>query len=92
MAEAKRDEVPLPEPHGYVGACNQYCIQPKDSPLMWEKLNRWTADQLREYGRQCVQAERERCARVVEQFPHWLGNQGRAEIAAAIRSQNLIKE
>lgn len=81
VAEAKRDEVPLPEkvvvdrhlPTGVV-------------------IYAYTDDQLREYGRQRVQAERERCARVVEQFPHWLGNQGRAEIAAAIRSQNLIKE
>lgn len=60
----------------------------------------YTADQMRHYAEANVAAERERwaaelaravadererCAALVEQFPHWLGNQGRSEIAAAIR-------
>ena len=31
-------------------------------------------------------AERERCALVINSYPHWLGNQAKAEIAAKIRS------
>ena len=31
-------------------------------------------------------AERERCARVINSYPHWLGNQAKTEIAAKIRS------
>jgi len=30
--------------------------------------------------------ERERCAKVVEDFPYWLGRQGRIDVAAAIRA------
>lgn len=32
-----------------------------------------------------VEAEREACAKLVEEFPHWLGNTGRSEIATALR-------
>ena len=31
--------------------------------------------------------EREQCANVVETFPHWLGENGRREIADAIRAR-----
>lgn len=56
---AATDTMPaLPEPHGYVGACNHYCLQPKDSPLMPEKLNRWTAHQVRAYGDQRAEQAR----------------------------------
>lgn len=40
----------------------------------------------RSYAAAQVAEERERCAKVVEEFPHWLGKQGRKEIAAAIRA------
>lgn len=35
-----------------------------------------------------AQHERERAAKVVETFPHWLGDQGRRDIAAAIRNSD----
>jgi hypothetical protein len=34
-----------------------------------------------------VQAEREACAQVVEEYPHWLGMTAKAEIANAIRNR-----
>jgi hypothetical protein len=34
-----------------------------------------------------VEAEREACAQVVEEYPHWLGMTAKAEIANAIRNR-----
>jgi hypothetical protein len=34
-----------------------------------------------------VQAEREACAKVIEEYPHWLGMTAKAEIANAIRNR-----
>ena len=90
QTEAKRDEVPLPEPVGIVVVGTQ-------------ALRAFTADQLREYGRQCAQAERERCAQVCDEISRVAGDEkyshsatvryeGGPIFAAAIRSQNLIKE
>jgi hypothetical protein len=42
----------------------------------------YTASQMREHEARVV----EMCAKLVEEFPHWLGNTGRREIATAIRS------
>jgi hypothetical protein len=36
--------------------------------------------------REAVQSEREACAQVVEEYPHWLGMTAKAEIANAIRA------
>lgn len=51
MPEAKRDEVPLPEPVGRVFHDGSEFEDPWVSTL-----DAYTADQLREYGRQCAQA------------------------------------
>jgi hypothetical protein len=37
--------------------------------------------------REAVLAEREACAQVVEEYPHWLGMTAKAEIANAIRNR-----
>jgi hypothetical protein len=37
--------------------------------------------------REAVLAEREACAQVVEEYPHWLGMTAKAEIANAIRAR-----
>jgi hypothetical protein len=37
--------------------------------------------------REAVEAEREACAQVVEEYPHWLGMTAKAEIANAIRNR-----
>lgn len=39
-------------------------------------------------GGLAVLAERERCANVVEAFPHWLGENGKREIVDAIRMRS----
>jgi hypothetical protein len=40
--------------------------------------------------REAVLAEREACAQVVEEYPHWLGMTAKAEIANAIRARGNI--
>lgn len=64
----------------------------KDAESIHKRINTRHVQQLLD---ECIQAvvlaERERCAKVVEEFPHWLGNQGRKEIAEAIRSQSNEK-
>ena len=35
-----------------------------------------------------TEAEREDCAKVVEEFKHWIGRQAKYEIAAAIRARS----
>jgi len=37
--------------------------------------------------REAVEAEREACAQVVEEYPHWLGMTAKAEMANAIRTR-----
>jgi hypothetical protein len=37
--------------------------------------------------RKAVQREREACAKVVEDYPHWIGLTAKAEISNAIRSR-----
>lgn len=39
-----------------------------------------------------VLAEREACAKLVEEFPHWLGNTGRREIATALRLRSNARD
>jgi hypothetical protein len=45
----------------------------------------FTCEAMRAYGQQCAEAERERCAQIVEQHNPGL-RMNRADIAAAIRS------
>lgn len=66
---------------------------------MWQDGDRWftpgklaldvSTAQLARFAALVEAAERERCACIVRDFPHWLGSNGKAEIVAVIRA---IKE
>jgi len=49
----------------------------------------YTADQMRAYAAEQVAAERERCAQVVRDFPHWLGAQAKRELLLALKPNAL---
>ena len=44
----------------------------------------YSATQMRDYGSECVAAERARMKAAIEAFPHWLGPQGKRELLAAL--------
>jgi hypothetical protein len=47
----------------------------------------FTGKQLIEYAKLVAQAEREACAKVIENYPTWLGKTAKTEISNAIRAR-----
>jgi hypothetical protein len=68
------DEVKLPEPVGWMHRqgnhteLSESTLQSDEFERGWTQAPLYTADQLREYARAAVLAERERCAMVCEGF------------------------
>ena len=52
-----------------------------------EEIPGYTAEQMLAWGKANAEAEREACAKLIEEYPHWLGTVGKREIAAAIRAR-----
>lgn len=52
-----------------------------------EEIPGYTAEQMLAWGKATAEAEREACAKVVQDHPFWLGNKAKQEITAAIRAR-----
>jgi hypothetical protein len=50
-------------------------------------LSLWSRDGLKLEIRKAVEAEREACAKVIENYPHWVGKTAKTEISNAIRAR-----
>jgi hypothetical protein len=51
------------------------------------EIEEWQAEMIAEAAQNSVLAEREACAQVVEEYPHWIGLTAKAEISNAIRAR-----
>ena len=51
------------------------------------KIRGFTAEQMLAWGKACAAAEREECAKLLEEYPYWLGTVGKREIVATIRAR-----
>jgi hypothetical protein len=51
------------------------------------EIAEWQAEMIAEAAQNSVLAEREACAKVVEDYPHWIGLTAKAEISNAIRAR-----
>ena len=51
------------------------------------EIAEWQAEMIAEAAQNSVLAEREACAKVVEDYPHWIGLTAKAEISNAIRAK-----
>ena len=51
------------------------------------KIRGYTVEQMLAWGRACAAAEREACAKLLEEYPYWLGTVGKREIVATIRAR-----
>ncbi len=74
---------PLPKPYGRSWQYDQY------GHGRYEPTDDYTADQMREYGKACVAAERERCARIAMEFRRGAGDHVCGQVAAAIMEGEL---
>ena len=52
-----------------------------------EEIPGYTAEQMLAWGKACAAAEREACAKLLEEYPYWLGTVGKREIVATIRAR-----
>jgi hypothetical protein len=52
-----------------------------------EEIPGYTAEQMLAWGKACAAAEREECAKLLEEYPYWLGTVGKREIVATIRAR-----
>ena len=52
-----------------------------------EEIPGYTAEQMLAWGKANAEAEREACAKLLEEYPYWLGTVGKREIAATIRAR-----
>ena len=52
------------------------------------KIRGFTAEQMLAWGKANAEAEREACAKLLEEYPYWLGTVGKREIAATIRARS----
>ena len=51
------------------------------------KIRGFTAEQMLAWGKANAEAEREECAKLLEEYPYWLGTVGKREIVATIRAR-----
>ena len=51
------------------------------------EIAEWQVEMIAEAAQNSVLAEREACAKVVEDYPHWIGLTAKAEISNAIRAR-----
>ena len=51
------------------------------------KIRGFTAEQMLAWGKANAEAEREACAKLLEEYPYWLGTVGKREIVATIRAR-----
>jgi hypothetical protein len=58
----------------------------REAGFTWEPINNIIGP-LERFEALVRAAEREACAQVVEEYPHWLGMTAKAEIANAIRNR-----
>lgn len=52
-----------------------------------EEIPGYTAEQMLAWGKATAEAEREACAKLLEEYPYWLGTVGKREIVATIRAR-----
>ena len=49
------------------------------------KTRAYTSEQILAWGKACAAAQKEADAKLIEEYPYWLGTVAKREIAAAIR-------
>jgi hypothetical protein len=56
---------------------------------MWGEVVKYAPSEVRitEFAKLIAQAEREACAKVIENYPHWVGKTAKTEISNAIRAE-----